>query len=155
MQKIAFTLQLPPVPFVSNVDYPNARNKNISGAITASERLPTCLAGAHDKPAIYRFVIFNGQTIERFYVGETVHFATRMMQYSGMIRRLLLMAQMVPDVVVEKHPMRHVQYFLAKALHSGVRIDLEFDKPMGDLNKKERIKKEGKEQTRFQDAHPK
>lgn len=84
---VAFSITLPPSPFSANPDYPMARN--VAGAITASERLPLILPGVRNKPALYRFTIYDGPSVERFYIGETVHSASRMGQYCGVIRRRL------------------------------------------------------------------
>ena len=154
MPKIIFTLALPPSPFANHPDYPVARK--VPGATTASERLPLCLVGFPDIPAVYRFTIYIGPSVQRFYVGETIHFASRMEQYCGMIRRLLLLHQGVPNVVLEKHPMRHVQYFLASALlQVDARIELEWNWLSTALSKKQREALERAEQQRFQVVHSK
>ena len=152
MQKITFTLPLPPCPFSVNDDFPDARHVLL--ATTASERLPECLKTAEDTPALYRFAIYAGNRVERFYVGETIHFRSRMRQYCGMIRRLLLIYYGVPKVVLEKHPMRHVQYFLANALQAEALVELEWRPLQQHLSKTQREEKEREEQKRFQGLHP-
>lgn len=148
-----FSIELPPAPFLVNRDYPMARN--IPGATTVSERLPTCLAEANDIPALYRFTIYADGLVDRFYVGETIHFASRMRQYCGMIRRLLLLYHLVPQVIIEKHPMRHIHYYLANSLMSAnSQIDLEWMELNLILSKTERENEERIERQRFQIEHP-
>ena len=151
MKKV-FTIPLPALPPVIHPDYPRARN--VANAYTASERLPSCFTDASDEPALYRFYIFDGPTLVRFYVGETLRFATRMGHYCGMTRRLLLLKQRAERVVLEKHPMRHVHFFLAEALCHPRHVEIEWTSLSSTLTKTQRVAAESDEQRRLQIQHP-
>ncbi len=143
-----FVLPLPGVAGSQHRDYPQSRT--VTTALTVSERLPACLTGTRNKPALYRFLIHRGNRLEQFYVGETVHFATRMGQYCGMVRRLLLLASGAPSVVIEKHPFRHVQYHIASALlKKGHYVTLEWTYLPSVVSKRGREKLEQQEQQRL------
>jgi hypothetical protein len=143
-----FSLPLPSKVALPNADYPLSRAKGVT-ALTASERLPLCLARARNRPALYRFLIYRGHALERIYVGETKHFATRMGQYCGMIRRLLLLAIGCTPVTVEKHPFRLVQFFVAAALlGKNPRVYLDWTYLPSNIKKLDRETLERTEQQR-------
>ena len=150
--RIEFTIPLPPPPPETHADYPQARK--CATARTASERLPFCIRGECDEPALYRFYIYDESHLIRFYVGETIRFATRMGHYCGMTRRLLLLKQGEHSVWLEKHPMRHVHFFLAEALSHPRRVVLEWSVLSRDLNKAKRVAAEHQERNRLQEKYP-
>jgi len=103
---------------------------------------------------LYWFVLYDAGGVEAFYVGETIHFATRLGQYCGMIRRLLLLHDAAPKVILEKHPMRHIQYHLAASLRDERHITLEWDALKSSVTKIEREHAEKETRQKLQQQHP-
>jgi len=147
-----FLLSIPELSVHTHRDYPWSRSNPT--ARSASERLPQCLLSVRDQPALYRFLIYRNTRLEQIYVGETKHFASRMGQYCGMTRRLLLLALGTTAVVIEKHPFRLVQYHLAASLLSKHhRIFLEWTYLHSKLVKRSREAFERDEQRRLSRRH--
>jgi|GEM_PF-6683606 len=139
MKQKIFTLALPSTPLVPNADYP-ARNQQQLGGYTASQRLPESLRGLPQQPALYRLFIYENGELKYAYVGETVNLARRMGEYSGVVRRLLLLHCGAPHVYMEKHPVRYIQYRIADALlNSGYEVKLYWTDLEPGLSKRERV----------------
>lgn len=145
---VKLTIPLPSKTNLPNRDYPRGRSD--TKALTASERLPSCLARARERPALYRFLIYRNLVLEKVNIGETKHFRTRMSQYCEMIRRLLLLLENKNRVLIEKHPFRLVQYFIARSLIAPhYRVILNWTYISTQLNKLAREKLERNEQYRI------
>ena len=137
MRSTDFHIPLPSASY--STDYPIARSHV---ATSASERLPISISRykSYACPALYRFSIKKfGKTVA-FYYGETSDLSTRLSHYCGMVRRMLLLYGAIPNIFVEKHPMRHVHYHLANAVVSGNSIELSVWRlPMTSKVRRERL----------------
>ena len=116
-------LRIPLPGALYSTDYPKARSHP---ATSASERLPNSISRYRTStyPALYRFTIRKFGSTTAFYYGETKNLSSRLGHYCGMLRRMLLLHAAVPNVFVEKHPMRHIHYHLANAVAHGDLIEL-------------------------------
>ncbi len=133
-------------------DYPKARGRT---ATSASERLPHSISRYKNSssPALYRFTIREFGRPIAFYYGETKDISSRLGHYCGMVRRMLLLHAAIPDVFVEKHPMRHIHYHLANAIVLGKTIELTVWR-LPSTTKKKRERLEAARRRQYALLHP-
>lgn len=144
-----FTLSLPSTPLAPNADYLLKRYEQFDG-YAASQRLPESLHGLPQQPALYQLYIYENGKPKYAYVGETVNLARRMGEYSGVVRRLLLLHCGAPYVYMKKHPIRYVQYRITDALlNPSYEVKLSWVDLSPGLTKRERMAAERAEVARI------